>query len=57
MQSPECNSAPSLSEECIALVDRVREAEQGPLIDESLIALMDEEPLKPSAIEAPECVE
>ncbi|MPC71117.1 hypothetical protein E2C01_065386 [Portunus trituberculatus] len=60
-QSPECESAQSLSEESEALEDPVREAEQTTVIDEELIAkiyaLIDEEALKSSATEAPERVE
>ncbi|MPC70430.1 hypothetical protein E2C01_064679 [Portunus trituberculatus] len=59
-QSPKCALGHSLPEECMALEDPVREAEQVSFIDEALIekiyALIDEEPLKTSATEAPECV-
>ncbi|MPC17407.1 hypothetical protein E2C01_010262 [Portunus trituberculatus] len=59
--SPECESAQSLSEECVVLEDLEREAKQVAVIDEALIekiyALIDEKPVKPSATEAPECVE
>ncbi|MPC70185.1 Vigilin [Portunus trituberculatus] len=65
-QSPECESAQSLSEDCEALEDHcpppgnVKDTEQVAYIDEALIekiyALI-EEPVKPSATEAPECVE
>ncbi|MPC68343.1 Vigilin [Portunus trituberculatus] len=58
---PESESAQRLSGECEKLEDPEREAEQDAYIDEALIAkiyaLIEEEPVKPSVAEAPQCVQ